>query len=71
MNLNQTGEQDGKTAEPTVPLEGPMRDAVSGLTQQEMWDFNEFLFGPGYDSDPERRCIREHGGHCSGGAGPC
>lgn len=47
------------------------RDAISGLTANQRADFEEFLYGQGYDHDPERRRFREMGGHCSGGGGPC
>ncbi len=52
------------------PVE-PMRDAVSGLTLAQSRAFDEFIYGSDYDSDPERRWTRAHGGHCSGGGGPC
>lgn len=47
----------------------PMRDSLSGLTMEESAAWDEFAYGPGYDSDPLRRYVREHGGHCSGGGG--
>jgi len=48
-----------------------VRDAVSGLTREQMDSFNEFINGPGYDPSPLRRHIRSRGGHCSGGGGAC
>lgn len=31
--------------------------------------YNEFVYGADYDPCPERRYVRAHGGHCSGGGG--
>jgi len=46
-----------------------------GLEREETPDcdpiesYERFRDGEAYDSDPLRRYVRSHGGHCSGGGG--
>lgn len=64
-------ETKGGSSAPTGSAAEPMRDSLTGLTSDERADFDRFINGPDWDSDPLRRYTRNHGGRCSGGGGCC
>jgi hypothetical protein len=47
----------------------PTPRATSRDLRRAARNFNEFIYGDEYDPCPERRYVRAHGGHCSGGGG--
>jgi hypothetical protein len=70
MNHGEHGEHGDRQEGTTKGAKGAKTRKGSLLADRDrrrMWD--EFIHGPGYDPDPERRYFREHGGHCSGGGG--
>jgi hypothetical protein len=64
-------ETEGGSAATTGSAAEPMRDSLTGLTSDARADFDRFINGPDWDSDPLRRYTRSHGGRCSGGGGCC